>query len=82
MFLRWKVWAFVAGSGLAVGGMATKNEWLLRGAVATLLAGLALRFAGRWRARTPSAAMPGTPADGRDQAENAIPSAKSEPRTE
>lgn len=52
VFLRWKVWAFVAGAGLAVGGMATQNKWLLRGAVAVLLAGLALRFAARRRGRT------------------------------
>ncbi len=51
MFLRWKVWAFVAGSGLAVAGLTTQNEWLLWSAIAVLFVGMGLRFAGRWKAR-------------------------------
>lgn len=49
-FLPWKVRTFFVGAVLAMAGLATGVSWLAAAAIAVLGAGLALRFASRWRA--------------------------------
>ncbi len=43
-WLQWKIRFFVAGSALAVIGMATEHDWLLLAGVGVLFIGFLLRF--------------------------------------
>ena len=52
--LEWRIRLFGAGAILAVVGMATGQRWMVNVAIAVLLVGLILRFAGRDEPREPT----------------------------
>jgi len=42
--LQWRIRLFAVGAGLGLGGIGLESAWMIWGALAVLLAGMALRF--------------------------------------